>query len=168
MISVDYVRLMARSNLWQNAGMITAFGELDDAALWQDRGAFFGSILATANHLIWADRMWLSRFGAMERPEITLTEGLTLWPASATWKEDRARIDAKIADWAAGLSPRDLSGDLNWYSGAAGRDFSLPVATCVTHMFNHQTHHRGQIHAMLTAAGVKPGATDLMLMPQDI
>ena len=168
MISVDYVRLMARYNLWQNAGMIRAFGELDDAALWQDRGAFFGSILATANHLIWADRMWMSRLGVLERPEITMIEGLTFCPSSATWKESRMALDGQIEAWASGLRPRDLEGDLNWYSGAAGRDFSLPVEICIVHMFNHQTHHRGQIHAMLTAAGAKPGATDLMLMPRDV
>ena len=168
MISVEYVQLMARYNRWQNNRLIEATGDLDEAALWQDRGAFFGSILATANHLIWADRMWMSRLGVLERPEITMIEGLTFCPSSAIWKESRMALDGQIEAWASGLRPRDLEGDLNWYSGAAGRDFSLPVEICIVHMFNHQTHHRGQIHAMLTAAGAKPGATDLMLMPRDV
>ncbi|MGV6810972.1 MAG: DinB family protein, partial [Brevirhabdus sp.] len=61
----------------------------------------------------------------------------------------------------------DTEGDLNWYSGAMGRDMSKPRAICLMQLFNHQTHHRGQIHAMLTAAGARPGDTDIPFMPED-
>jgi len=60
----------------------------------------------------------------------------------------------------------DLLGNLTWQSGAAGRQVSRPVGLLVAHLFNHQTHHRGQVHAMLTAAGQRPGDTDLFLMPE--
>ena len=59
------------------------------------------------------------------------------------------------------LDPAWLEGDLTWFSGAAGREVTKPKWLLVTHMFNHQTHHRGQVHCMLTQCGVKPGATDL-------
>ncbi len=62
------------------------------------------------------------------------------------------------------LDPAWLAGDQTWYSGAAGRDFTRPRMLLVTHFFNHQTHHRGQAHAMLTAAGERTGDTDLQLV----
>ena len=77
-------------------------------------------------------------------------------------------MDARITLWAERLRAIDLVGDLTWYSGAANRNMVKPKALCVAHFFNHQTHHRGQIHAMLTAAGQKPAATDLPFMPEDI
>ncbi len=73
--------------------------------------------------------------------------------------------DGQILDWAARVKDADLQGDLSWYSGALKCDVEKPMVLCVTHFFNHQTHHRGQIHAMLTAAGARPGDTDLFIMP---
>ena len=70
-----------------------------------------------------------------------------------------------MQDWAHGLDDVALAGDLTWYSGAAGREVSRPMAMLVTHFFNHGTHHRGQVHAMLTAAGMRTDDTDLFMMP---
>ena len=78
--------------------------------------------------------------------------------------ETRKAFDLEIISWADTVSQETLSGDLSWYSGAAQRDVSKPVAMLVTHMFNHQTHHRGQVHAMLTALNAKPDDTDLFLL----
>jgi uncharacterized damage-inducible protein DinB len=83
------------------------------------------------------------------------------WPA---YRAARRETDAAIADWAAGLSDADVRGDLTWYSGAAGREIAKPRGLAIVHLFNHQTHHRGQVHAMLTAAGARPDDTDLFLM----
>ena len=58
-------------------------------------------------------------------------------------------------------------GPLTWFSGLKQAEVTMPMALCVTHFFNHQTHHRGQIHAMLTAAGVETGGTDVAFMPED-
>ena len=66
-----------------------------------------------------------------------------------------------IIDWADKLDSGVARGDLTWFSGAAGREVTKPKWLLVTHLFNHQTHHRGQVHCMLTQCGVKPGATDL-------
>ena len=165
MISPEYCVMMARYNAWQNKEMHAAMQTLDAAALTQDRGAFFGSILGTANHLVWGDMMWMSRFDGGAKPQGSAKDSPTLAPTLAAWGAERFRLDGRILIWAERLSALDLRGNLTWYSGSVQADVSKPMALCVTHMFNHQTHHRGQIHAMLTAAGVRTADTDLFLMP---
>lgn len=168
MIGVDYVRTMARYNRWQNDGLIALTAALPLIEVDRDRGAFFGSIRATLNHILWGDRIWMSRIDGWVPPEGGIAESGTLTLTLAAWKADRQRADARLVTWADGLRPAQLRGRLRWYSGALGRDMDQPVALCVAHLFNHQTHHRGQVHAMLTAAGHSPGATDLFAMPEDL
>lgn len=168
MASAWYAQTMTRYGAWQNENLVAAADQLSDAARRMDRGAFFGSIFGTLNHLLWADRMWISRFAASEKPRMG-SIGQSVGETEH-WQEYRAArnlMDKTIRDWAAGLDPAWFEDDLTWWSGAAGREMSKPKAILVTHFFNHATHHRGQIHAMLTAAGAKPGATDLMLLPEE-
>ena len=165
MITVDYVRTFARYNRWQNEGLIALCATLDEPALRQDRGAFFGSIFATLNHLLWGDRIWMSRLDDWAPPPGGIADSVALCPTFSAWRADRERADARLVSWADALRPAQLRGDLRWHSGALGRDLERPIALCVAHMFNHQTHHRGQVHAMLTAAGLHPGPTDLFTMP---
>lgn len=165
MITPAWCRTMARYNAWQNRQMGAAMARLDPAALAEDRGAFFGSILGTANHVLWADLVWMSRLAGHPKPDATLADSPGLCPTLATWQAERFRADGRLTLWAEGLSALDLTGELTWHSGASGREERRPLGLVVTHVFNHQTHHRGQIHAMLTAAGVAPGDTDLFLMP---
>ena len=80
----------------------------------------------------------------------------------------RPKLDARIAAWAWELFPDDLTGDLSWYSGAMKRDMTMPKAVCAMQLFNHQTHHRGQVHAALTALGVKTDDTDIPFMPDEV
>lgn len=164
MIDTAYVRTLARYNAWQNDSLYAAAAELDDAARRQDRGAFFRSIHGTLCHLLWADRMWLSRFAGTPKPAVGIHESAGLVAAWDDLVTERKAFDATITNWAAALSPDWLKGDLTWFSGATQREMSKPVGLLVTHMFNHQTHHRGQVHAMLTAAGARPEDTDLMLI----
>ena len=165
MISTDYVVTMARYNAWQNEGLTAVLEGMDPAALEADRGAFFGSILGTLNHVLWADQMWMSRLAGWRAPQVVLADSAALAPTLAAWKADRQHVDARLIYWAQALRPAALRGDLTWLSGATGREVTRPRALCVTHMFNHQTHHRGQMHAMLTAAGETPQVTDLAFMP---
>jgi uncharacterized damage-inducible protein DinB len=167
LITPDYALTMARYNRWQNASLYGAADTLDEAARREARGAFFGSIHRTLSHLAWGDAMWMSRFDGYARPAQPLKNSGDEHPDWSALKAARARLDAAILDWAARLSPDWLAGDLSWRSGAAGRDVTRPCAFLVVHFFNHQTHHRGQVHAMLTAAGARPQDTDLFLMPAD-
>ena len=75
-------------------------------------------------------------------------------------------MDAKIIDWAEGVDENWLAGGLTFFSVGAQREITRPCWQLVAHFFNHQTHHRGQVHAMLTQAGGKPHDTDLPLMPE--
>ncbi len=168
MITPAYCVTMARYNAWQNRCMSEAMDALDAEELTRDRGAFFGSILATCNHLLWADKIWMSRFSRdFEAPGGSPADSLTQTPTAAVWYSERYRLDGRIQIWAEKLHAMDLTGNLRWYSGAAKAELSRPVALLVMQMFNHQTHHRGQIHAMLTAAGAKTQDTDIFLMPDE-
>lgn len=167
MVTPEYCRTMARYNAWQNEGLRRMVERMEPADLMQERGAFFGSIWKTLNHVLWADRVWASRLGAGPRPEGGIAESVDLMPTPAVWGAERFRTDARLTLWADQLDAVDLVGDLSWHSGAAGRTLTRPVGLCVAHMFNHQTHHRGQIHAMLTAAGLAPPETDLFLIPEE-
>jgi len=165
MIDLGYVQDMARYNRWQNANLYGVADALSDAERRRDRGAFFGSIHATLSHLLWADRMWMSRLAGTPRPAGGIPESVSLYGDWDELKRERAAFDAVMIDWADGLGVAALEGDLTWYSGAAKAELRKPIWFLVTHMFNHQTHHRGQVHCMLTQAGGKPGDTDLPLMP---
>ena len=162
MITSDYVRTMASYNRWQNESLYGAAGTLTDAQRKEQRGAFFGSIHGTLNHLLWADQMWMSRFAGTPKPKApgipVSTEMFESWD---DLKRERVAFDQVIIDWAARIGSEWLDGDLTWFSGAAGREVTKPKGLLVTHLFNHQTHHRGQVHCMLTQCGLKPGATDL-------
>jgi uncharacterized damage-inducible protein DinB len=168
MITPAYCQTMARYNAWQNTGLRTMIAEMDRDALYLDRGAFFGSIMGTLNHLMWGDTLWISRFDGGEGPDRSIKDSLDFTPTPAVWAAERFRLDARIKLWAERVSAIDLVGDLSWHSGAMNRDFTKPIALCVMQLFNHQTHHRGQVHAMLTAMGLKPNDTDLPFMPEDI
>jgi uncharacterized damage-inducible protein DinB len=165
MISVDHVRRFAAYNAWMNGKVYSAAAGLSDEARRTDRGAFFGSIHGTLNHLLWGDQMWMSRFAGTPKPAATIRESRNLIGDFGELRAGRERFDAVIVDWAARLDPDWLVGDLTWFSGAAGREVTKPKWLLVTHMFNHQTHHRGQVHCLLTQCGVDPGDTDLPFMP---
>ena len=170
MILPGYVVTMAGYNGWQNRQLEAALDAVPDAVLRADRGAFFGSILGTLNHLLWGDLMWMSRFAPERamRPEGGIADSPGLCEAYGDWRAARRSLDGEIEEWAAGLHAAALAGPLNWFSGALGRDVTKPMALCVVHMFNHQTHHRGQVHAMLTKEGLKAPVSDLFAMPEDV
>ncbi|MDO5632898.1 MAG: DinB family protein [Paracoccus sp. (in: a-proteobacteria)] len=168
MLDRNRALIMARYNRWQNGSLTAAASEIGQTARRQDRGAFFGSIERTFAHLLWADGTWLARFtdGPMPKGGIAASAAdITDWDS---FLKDRAAQDAAIIDWAAAVDGDWLAKDMTWFSGALGRELTRPRAVCVLHLFNHQTHHRGQIHAMLTAAGARPDDTDLPLMAEDM
>jgi len=162
MISAEYVQLMARYNRWQNGSLYEAASSLSDAQRREDKGAFFGSIHGTLSHLIWADQMWMNRFAETGPPKASSVAASK--DAFGSWDElskERQVFDGVIVDWAAALEDKWLEGDLTWYSGLSGRELTKPKGMLIVHMFNHQTHHRGQVHCLLTQFGAKPEDTDI-------
>jgi len=166
MIDSAYVQRMARYNRWQNENLYGVAGRLSDEARRQERGAFFGSIHKTLSHLLWADRIWMSRFTSMPKPPGGIAESVALYPDWPALTDERSRFDGAIVDWAEKIDPSWLAADHTYYSGAVKREVTKPRWLLVTHMFNHQTHHRGQVHCLLTQAGGKPHDTDLPFMPE--
>ena len=163
MITPAYVRMMADYNRWQNRNLYAAAANLSDEVRKQQRGAFFGSIHGTLNHLLWGDQMWMSRFIGTPRPKAPagIADTVRLHERWDDLERERAAFDEVIIDWAETLDPAWLEGDLTWLSGALKRELTKPKVMLVAHLFNHQTHHRGQVHCMLTQCGVTPGDTDL-------
>lgn len=167
MIDRDHCVMMARYNAWQNKQLSGFLEVLDPAELSKDCGSFFGSIQQTLNHLMWGDQIWMSRFDGGEGPKLSHPESLELFGDLKDWQAARIEMDIRIRAWADALKDVELQQDMTWVSGLNKQKMNRPLAMLVTHFFNHQTHHRGQIHAMLTAAGSDAPVSDLFYMPDE-
>jgi uncharacterized damage-inducible protein DinB len=161
MITPAYVRTMAVYNSEMNRRLYAAAGRLDDAERRAARGVFWGSILGTFNHLMWGDLMWMSRFANWPNPGTPINESDRMFDDFDALRAHRTVVDADIEAWAAGVTDDWLAEDLTWFSAAVLREVRGPRTLLVAGLFNHQTHHRGQAHALLTAAGEDTGGTDL-------
>jgi uncharacterized damage-inducible protein DinB len=153
--------MMAAYNAEMNRRLYDAAGQLPDAARREDRGAWFGSIQGTLCHLVWGDRQWMSRFAGWDPPPPGIKGSPHIIEDWETLRAARIEADAAIEAWTAGLTSEWLTGRLVWFSGATGKEMSSPRAVTLTHFFNHQTHHRGQAHCLITQAGIRPADTDL-------
>ena len=164
MTSNAHCVLLARYNEWMNARLYAVCAGLTQAELKLDRGAFFGSIAGTLEHLVYGDLASLSRFtGDPARPPAL---GAELYGSFAALRAARTAIDARIVAWASTLSEAWLARTLTYTSQVDGKTRTLPHWALVTHMFNHQTHHRGQLGTLLTQMGLDVGSTDIPFMPQ--
>jgi uncharacterized damage-inducible protein DinB len=164
MITAEFVRTMAAYNAEMNRRVYGAASRLPDAKRREDRGAFWGSIHGTLSHLVWADQMWMSRFDGWDKPDVPNPQSGTYVADFDEMQTRRFEMDRRLQEWADRLDLAWLLEEQSWYSGAAGRDMRSPRSILVTHLFNHQTHHRGQAHALVTAAGEKTGDTDIWLV----
>lgn len=156
-------QLLAEYNRWMNARLFETCGTLPDEARKRDRGAFFKSIHSTLNHLLWGDQAWLSRFTGAPGPAARLGEDL--FADFDALREARHDMDRRIVEWAGSLDDAWLQTPMVFVSRAYGVTRSQPAWVYVTHMFNHQTHHRGQVTTLLSQLGIDPGITDLPMMP---
>ena len=166
LVTAAFVRTMARYNSYMNRELYAAAARLSDSDRRKERGAFWGSIHGTFNHLLWADSLWMSRFDPAnwQKPAVAQKDSATMVTDFSSLVAARNSADAKISAWADAVSDVWLAQDLTWYSGSIGREATAPAGFLAIHFFNHQTHHRGQAHAMITAAGEKTGDTDLFLI----
>ena len=164
LINPAYVRTMAAYNVEMNRRVYGAAERLSDEVRRADRGAFWGSIHGTLNHILWADQVWMGRFDNWPKPVITQKQSPRLFADFAALQNERVAADAKISDWAERIGEDWLHADQVWFSGSTQREMRMPRGLLVTHFFNHQTHHRGQARALITAAGEQTGDTDLFLV----
>jgi uncharacterized damage-inducible protein DinB len=164
LIEPGYVRTMAAYNAAMNKRLYDAAARLSDDVRRADRGAFWKSIHGTLNHLLWADHVWMARFDGWERPTVLQKDSGSLFAEFAPLRATREDADKRIIDWASRVSAEWTSGPLTWHSNTTNAEMTLPAGYAVIHFFNHQTHHRGQAHALVTAMGEDTGSTDLLGM----
>ena len=163
MISAECAHTLARYNEWMNARLYATCATLPEAELHADRGAFFKSIYATLNHIAYADLAFLSRFtGAPPAPPEL---GVDLFGGFAALRAQRVAIDRRLLDWTALLDDAWLAEPLTYTSKVDGAVRTRPRWLLVSHLFNHQTHHRGQVTTLLAQQGLDIGSTDLPFMP---
>jgi uncharacterized damage-inducible protein DinB len=150
----------ARYNQWANRRLYDAAAALSDAEYRADQGAFFKSMHGTLNHLLTTDRIWMKRFtgegDAPDRLDTILHERLADL-AAARQSEDR-----RIVAWMDGLDEAALAGVIRYRRVSTPEEFVQPLSPALDHWFNHQTHHRGQAHMVLTSLGKAAPELDLL------
>jgi uncharacterized damage-inducible protein DinB len=153
--------MMAGYNAWCNESIYDVAAQLSDADYRADRGAFFKSVHGTLNHLLVADRIWLKRFSgkgeAPNRLDAILFENLSELRAA------RQKEDERIVAYVDSLSEADLAGRIRYRTITNPIEIEQPLAPALVHFFNHQTHHRGQAHCLLTGFGLDAPSLDLIL-----
>lgn len=167
MMSLEWVGALARYNRWMNDKLYAAAATLSDETRRRDLGAFFRSIHGTLNHLLIADRVWLGRVTGVTVPSGFMGPGIRsldqeLYSDFDELRRERARTDDELSAWVAGLTEERLAGPLVFVR--RGQQQEAPLWWVAAQVFNHQTHHRGQITTLLTQQGVDPGVTDLFAM----
>lgn len=173
---LDHVRLMAQYNQWMNRKVYEAAAQLPGEKLSEDKGAYFSSVLGTLNHLMIGDTIWLKRLAAHPASHESLDPlrdrehpkalDQLLYTRLDELQAAREAIDEIIIAWCNELSDGDLQHKLH-YKSMAGQPSVKNFGSLLLHLFNHQTHHRGQITTLLSQEGLDVGATDLLLLIPD-
>jgi uncharacterized damage-inducible protein DinB len=157
---MNYYTTMARYNQWMNQKVYAVCADIPDLERKSDRGAFFKSIDGTLNHILVGDLIWLGRF--TQQPFVARLDH-ELYTDFSELRAERERLDRLIIDWTQNLCSDWLNLDLS-YTNSSGVSRTLPHWLLVTHLFNHQTHHRGQLTTVLNQMGYDAGVTDLPAM----
>lgn len=168
---LQYARLMSDYNRWMNQRIFAAASQLSHAELIKDRQAFFPSILHTLSHIAVGDTLWLKRFAThpssswlrAQTNALPQPEALTalLFDELSSLQHYREQLDQIISDWVVQIDPKVLDDGLSYHT-MAGKPFRKLFGLLLSHFFNHQTHHRGQVSTLLFQAGVDIGLTDLL------
>ena len=159
-----HFRRMAAYNRWANARLYEAVGTLPPAAFAAPRSGFFPSLLKTLNHILVGDTVWMGRLEATGSSITSLDQ--ILHAELAALKTARVAMDNRIVAYVDAVAPARLEEDLV-YRTVAGDSMRTQVGQVLAHFFNHQTHHRGQAHAMLSSTDVAPPSLDLILFLRD-
>jgi uncharacterized damage-inducible protein DinB len=167
MMSPEWLAALARYNRWMNDKLYGLAATLSDQARKCDGGAFFKSLHGTFNHLLLADRIWLARFTGVTVPDDFMGPGIRsldqeLYVDFEDLRRERALTDDELSAWVSELTPERLAAPLVYMR--RGRKEEPPLWWAVAHLFNHQTHHRGQITTLFMQQGCDPGVTDLVAM----
>jgi uncharacterized damage-inducible protein DinB len=156
----EQFEMFAAYNRWANGVLYAAAQELDAEELNRNQGAFFGSLIGTLNHLLAADRIWMKRFtGAGDAPNAL---NAILYPELGPLAAARQAEDERIVEWIGGLTEQALAANFSYKSITNPQAVTQRLGSALSHFFNHQTHHRGQCHAILTSLGQPSLTLDLV------
>lgn len=143
--------MFAAYNAWANQRIYDAAADLTPEEFARDTGAFFRSMMGTLNHLLVADRIWMKRFtGEGDAPAALDT---ILFTDFAKLRAAREAEDKRVLSWIGGLDAKAVAGRFTYMTVSDMRTVSQRLAPALDHLFNHQTHHRGQAHMILTTLG---------------
>jgi uncharacterized damage-inducible protein DinB len=157
---LEHLRRMARYNQWANRRLYAACGELPSAAYHQPRAAFFGSIHGTLSHLLVTDRIWLARIEGRPNPDLRLDD--QPYRRLDDLEAARGAEDTRIIGLVDGYQDSDLPRPIRYRLVTRPAAAETPLHVCWLHLFNHQTHHRGQVHDQLSQTAVAPPPLDLI------
>jgi uncharacterized damage-inducible protein DinB len=160
---MNYYTTISKYNQWMNQKLYAVCADIPDVERKSDRGAFFKSVHGTLNHILVADLIWLGRF--TQAPFIAKLNR-ELYNDFSELRTERERLDLVIIDWAQQLTPEWPNADFT-YTNSSSVTRTLPHWLLVTHLFNHQTHHRGQLTTLLNQMGYQSGVTDLPAMTDE-
>ncbi len=152
--------MFAGYNAWANKRLYEAAAALSDAQYRDDRGAFFKSVHGTLNHLLVGDRVWMHRFTGEGTPPARLDQ--ILFEDFAGLRAAREAEDGRIVDYAKGLDEARIAGLIRYRRVTSPETVEQPLALALAHFFNHQTHHRGQAHGLLTQLAGRAPELDLL------
>ena len=156
----QHFMMFAAYNRWANGRIYDAAQALSDEQWNRDTGAVFASLKGTLNHVLVADRIWLKRFTG--EGEASAALDAILYEDFDRLRAARETEDRRIVAWVEGLSPKALEGRFTYMTVTDLRTISQRLAPALDHFFNHQTHHRGQAHAILTTLGLPSVVLDLI------
>jgi uncharacterized damage-inducible protein DinB len=156
----EHLRRMARYNAWANRRLYAACAQLSEAEYKKPRPAFFGSIHGTLNHLLIGDWVWLARIEGKPNPQVRLDD--RPYASLAELQEARAAEDARMIALVDGYAEADLPRSVHYRLITVPDDVTTPLHVCWLNLFNHQTHHRGQVHDQLAQTNVPPPPLDLI------
>ena len=162
MISKKYCQTMAQYNSKMNDRLYDVCGLLSEAERTKDVGLFFSSIHKTLEHLLYSDMAWLYRFTGSESEIPNMDQ--VVYPDYSELREVRLAWDEKMIKWSTSVEDEWLRSDFSFISNVDGQKRTRDLWLLVSHMFNHSTHHRGQLTTVLTQQGIDFGITDLAFL----
>lgn len=155
-----HFQMLADYNRWANTRIYDACAVLSNDDYRADRGAFFGSAHRTLNHLLVADRIWLRRITGIGRAPMELN--VTLFESLPELGAAREAEDERFIQLTGSLEPDAFSRIVSYTPVTVPTPVTEPLGPMLAHVFNHQTHHRGQVHAILTSLGQKSVVLDMI------
>jgi uncharacterized damage-inducible protein DinB len=161
MTPVAHYRMFGHYNAWANSRLYDATARLSIEQYRADRGAFFKSVHGTLNHLLVTDRIWMQRFtGEGDAPNRL---DAILFESFDDLRVARAAEDRRIVDFVDGLDDGRIAGTIKYRRVSTPEEFEQQLAPALAHWFNHQTHHRGHVHALLTGLVGEAPELDLLI-----